>query len=184
MEARAADRGRGSAKGGEGRARGGKAGGMEVKDRGWQQEVSGYGFNPAPDAGGAGDGRGSGFRRGGRPPRRRLEGRAVARGLRAGDARAVRELGEATPRAIAREPVETVGRGVGSDWTLRERARLSAAAAREVPRRHGGHRARLSSGVPSRRQRRRACRMGSKVSQVPSGEFQALYGPYSGENLF
>lgn len=35
MEARAADRGRGSAKGGDRRARGGKAGGMEVEDRGW-----------------------------------------------------------------------------------------------------------------------------------------------------
>jgi len=82
--------------------------------------------------------------------------------------RAVRMLGEATPRASRSRP---------------------SAPARGIPRRHGGHCAReknrlrtghrvmQSSGVRSRRQRRRACRMGSKVSRYPqaiSGALRAL----------
>lgn len=91
--------------------------------------------------------------------------------------RAVRALGEATPRAPARV----------------SRSRPSAAA-RGIPRRHGGHCAReksglrtghhamLSSGVWSRRQRRRACRMGSRVSpQVPSGSFRRSTGLTAGK---
>ncbi len=98
---------------------------------------------------------------------------------RVADARgphAVRALGEDTPRAPARA----------------RRSRPSAAA-RGIPRRHGGHcareknrlrirhRAMLSNGVRSRRQRRRACRMGSKVSQVPSGSFRRSMGLAAGK---
>lgn len=90
--------------------------------------------------------------------------------------RAGRALGEATPRAPSRA----------------SRSRPSAAA-RGIPRRHGGHcareksglrtghHARLSNGVRSRRQRRRACRMGSMVSQVPSGSFRHSTGLTAGK---